>query len=257
MNLRGEYEEREVPTDQGMALVVSKKAQFVGPGKTPGTWVVKVRLTREEVAARKLGQTVDASRGQPAPATVPVPLPEGATRAGIDSWEEFPVGQKVGYELTKIVDDKGRIKRVTVAAGMFALKPGRTGRPPKAMFVECNYGGQKGLYFMNPKKLISVPVNKGLRTKHTEMAYKVVFDALYSDPLAIDGTLEWDDDLEGILADSTIDQFVLIAASGLGFRLTPELIRAAEYVAALSIMIGLAANGIYHIVPITEVHWIP
>ena len=84
-----------------------------------------------------------------------------------------------------------------------------------------------------------------------------MFDVLYGEALNQDGTLVWSDDLELILADSGLDQYVTIAAYEGGFQFTATLKKAMLLVAFLGIMLGLALNGTSHIVPQTVIHWIP
>lgn len=207
-------------------------------------------------AERKLQEV--RKQVDPAPAAPPmvaVPLAQGQ-QGVIQSLEEFPLGQKLNYELTRIKE--GTHKRILIVKGQVAIKPDRFGRLPTLLFFVWN----KRAYFVNPKKIIKVTATGGRKfgrnKESTEQTiYKLVYDVLYSEPLNQDGTITWDEELEMVLADSGMDQYVVIASSQGGFVLSPTLVRVLIIIGFIGLLMGLALNGSAHIVPITQIHWLP
>jgi hypothetical protein len=205
---------------------------------------------RQAKEKKKLDDLARQARERvPAPPAVPIP---GAQPANVQSLEEFPIGQKIGWEVTRLVE--GQTKRITIVRGQVAIKADRFGRPPKAMFVKVSRAGRNSLYFIDPQRLIRVKTLQ--RGKEVE-SYKVVFHEFICEPMKADGTIEWSDELEMILADSGLDQYVQIAASDLGFQLTPTIRNVMIIVAFLGLLMGLALNGAFHLTPTTIVHWVP
>lgn len=216
----------------------------------------KKRAAEAEKANRsvlsKLRELKEGSRGIPAPPTVQppglVPLP-----SDINTLEEYRElhGDKIPYELTRLVaETAGKLHRITVMRGEVKITVGRTGEVAQILFIKA----KKNLYYVNPRKLIKVTVMKG---KKSIVMHKLEYDILYAEGMDATGRIEWDDGLEMILADAALDQYVTIASSDLGFRFTPTFKRVLMFVGGLGFFIGLALNGSLHIVPITQIHWIP
>lgn len=205
-------------------------------------------------AAKKELETVkEQTQPLPAPPAIPLVPSVGTTQTqgDIQSLQEFPIGQKLDIEITRLAE--GTLKRITIAKGKVPIRS-RGGRPikmAKLLFFVWQRGAQ---YYVNPKKIIKVTTTiKGV----AKVSYKLVYDALYAEPLNQDGTIDWDDELELILADSGEDQYVTIAAFEGGFQFTPTLVRAIIIIALLGGFLGLALNGTNHFIPTTEIHWVP
>jgi hypothetical protein len=206
---------------------------------------------------KKLGEVKQAAAPVDPPAPVALPAPPNSTQenAGFQTIQEFPIGQKLGIEFSRIVE--GNHKRVIQSRGTADIKFGRRGGNDfaKFFFIFTKQGG----YYINPRKIIKVTTNsKRLGRGATEtVSYKLVFDVLYGESLNQDGTITWDEELELILADSGLDQYVAIAAYEAAFQLTPTLKKVMMIVGFLAFLIGLAINGADHVVPTTIVHWVP
>ncbi len=194
-------------------------------------------------------------KGDPAPPPVPV---KGASSADITSLEEYKElhGDKIPFELTRLVrpvkraDGTEVYQRLTVMRGMVKITVGRSGEVTKILFIKA----KKELYYVNPRRIIRVEVTKG---KQTVLLHKLEFDILYAEAMDAQGNITWDDDLEMILADSGLDQYVTIASADQGFQLTPALKKALLIVGFLGLLMGLAINGSAHIIPQTVIHWVP
>lgn len=184
----------------------------------------------------------------PVPSPPPTELPkqpeETIEPAGLT---EFPIAQKVGYEITRIAD--GTTKRIIIKKGVIAIKADRSGRIPNLLFFE--WGQKKDLKWVNAEKILKVTDAK------KQVSYKLVYDLLFAEPLEPNGTIEYDEDLEMVLKDSGMDQYITIAAYEGGFELTPTLKRVLIILAALGFFAGLAINGADHVVPTTIIHWVP
>jgi hypothetical protein len=218
------------------------------------------RQEKERIAEEKRVKDSEKKLADVRKEAVPVPTPSvvpiaGAVDANVKSLEEFSIGEKIGWEVTRLVE--GQTKRITIIRGMVAIKAGRTGRPPKFMFVKVKRAGRTNLYFVDPQRIIKVTTMQGLRAKSEVTSYKVVFHEFICEPMKSDGTIEYSDELEMILADSGLDQYVQIASSDLGFQLTPTLRNVLIIIGVLGLFTGLAVNGAYHIVPSTVIHWVP
>ena len=101
---------------------------------------------------------------------------------------------------------------------------------------------------------MTIPGKKG-KPETTE--YKLVYDVLLGEALNQDGTVTWSDDLELILADSGLDQYVTVAAFEGGFQFTSTLRNIMIIVAILGLFFGIAIDGVEHFVPQTIIHWVP
>lgn len=213
----------------------------------------RVRRAKAKSDAEKALQGVrQEAEGLPLPPAVAAPTTAGTKeeQGVIKSLEEFPIGEKLGWELTRIVvDDPPR--RVTIMRGAVAIKADRLGRPPKLLFIRARVDMRNMLYYIDPKRIIKVTTDKG------GVSYKLVFDILFSEALKQDGSLEWDEDLEMILADAALDQYVLIAEALPGFHFTPTLRNAMILVGVLGLFMGISLNGTFHFVPTTLIHWVP
>jgi hypothetical protein len=207
----------------------------------------RVQEAREELEAVK-AETVPVSMVS----AVAVPKADGSTveNAGLHTLEEFNElkGTKIPVELTRIVE--GTHKRITVMRGNVSIVVGRTGDVAKILFFTL----KKEIYFVDPRRIIKVTSTvKG----KVVVTYKLVFDLFFCEALNADGTVEWSDDLEMVLADSTLDQYVTIASFEGGFQFTPTLYRVMLFVAIMGLFLGIGINGSDHVIPITVVHWVP
>lgn len=221
------------------------------------------KMVKEDARARKEREKAEKALSEvrkeaapvPAPPKVPIPDAASAKPTNIKSLEEFPIGQTIGWEVTRIVD--GDTKRITEVRGVVAIKADRFGRPPKAMFVKVARGGRTNYYFVDPRRLIRVVTMAGRWNKREVVSYKVVFHEFIAEAMKIDGTIEWSDELEMIVADSGLEQYVQIASSNLGFQLTPTIRNLLIIVGLLGLFLGVSVNGAYHIVPTVQIHWVP
>lgn len=258
----GTWEEKELPLAEANKLFLTKQGKIV-KALDNGNYLVKVKVSREELkrrneeaeAKRKLADIREEANPISTPREAPISGAEKATDAGVKSLEEFPIGEKIGWEVTRLVE--GQTKRITIVRGGVAIKADRYGRPPKFMFVKVKRGGRTNLYFIDPQRIIKVTTLQGRRKKQKVVSYKVVFHEFICEPMKIDGMIEWSDELEMILADSGLDQYVQIASSDLGFELTPTIKRVMIIIAILGFMTGLALNGSMHFIPTTLIHWVP
>lgn len=211
------------------------------------------RRQKAEADARDhLKDLSTVAKGDPLPVIAPLPATPGATQAQgeVTSLEEFPVDSKLGWELTRIAVGSPA-KRITIYKGTVAVKSsGALNQPPKILFIHTVIDKRHMLYYIDPKHIIKVVSEKAV-------SYKIVFDILHSEALAQDGSLNWDDDLEMILADSTLDQYVVIAEAAPGFQFTKTLKWTMAMVGFMGLFLGLALNGTFHFVPTTIIHWVP
>jgi hypothetical protein len=202
-------------------------------------------------ALDKLREIKDGSKGNPAP---PAVAPAGnLSDSDYPSWEEYMEihGDTIPVELSRLVKKSGeKWQRITVMRTQAKVRVGRTDDVTKILFVSF----KKNLYYCNPRRIIRVTIQKRNRTI---VIHKLEFDILYAEAMDALGNITWDDDLEMVLADATLDQYVTIASSETGFHFTPELKRALEVVAFLGFLLGLAINGAAHVVPTTIIHWVP
>jgi hypothetical protein len=211
-----------------------------------------VKALRRPKAPKTLADVKKEIRAPPTPPAVPI---EG-TPAGFKTLEEFAMtGKKLQIEWTRIKE--GTLKRMTVRKGAVAFKANWRGALPRILLFPQRIGEHRGDYYIKPQKIIQVTATKGVLKKTEETVYKLVYDVLFAEPLNQDGSITYDDDLEMVLADSGLDQYVEIAASGLGFQLTPTLRNVMIIIAFLGVLLGLALNGQYHFVPTVIVRWIP
>ena len=211
------------------------------------------RLEKEiKEGKKRLAKIQKAAKPVAPPPAVPIPAPAKGTvetQGEVTSLAEFVIGAKIGIELTRI--KQGTALRIIVSKGMVQIKAGKIGVDPrKFLFFIVGHSA----YYVNPKKIITVTTTKG---KKTMTSYKLVYDVLYGEALDQDGRITWDDELELLLADSGLDQYVTIAAFEGGFQLTPTIKKVMMILGALGFFLGLAMNGAAHIVPTTIVHWIP
>ena len=216
-------------------------------------WMEKRHEKARKEALDHLKDMGSASKGDALPAIAPPPVVPGATQTQgeVASLEEFPVDAKLGWELTRIAVGNPP-KRITIYKGTVAVKSsGTLNRPPKILFIHTEIDRRHMLYYIDPKHIIKVVSEKAT------VSYKIVFDILHSEALAQDGSLNWDDDLEMILADSSLDQYVTIAEAAPGFQLSGTLKRVMLVIALLGVLMGISLNGSLHIVPTTIIHWVP
>lgn len=227
--------------------------------------VGKVKQTKEEIQEQRLRKTIKDTRAKLAqmkkvvkPVEVPPPVPPpskpGAmeTQGTINSLAEFPIGSKIGIEMTRIKDDEsGRQQRVVVSKGMVKIKTGGFSKDPRKLLF---FVLPQGAYYINPKKIIKVT---GTKKGKEIISYKLAYDVLYGEALNQDGSIDWDEELEMILADSGMDQYVTIAAFEGGFQLTPTIKKVMLIIGFLGFLGGLAVNGSAHVVPTVIIHWIP
>jgi len=204
-------------------------------------------------ALAKLRELKQGAQGNPSPPAVPPA--SNASNADFTSLEEYKEihGDKIPFELSRLVLQVGdKYQSIVVMRGQVKITVGRTGDVAQILFVKV----KKSLYYVNPRRIIRVEITKG-RKHETVVIHKLEFDILYAEAMDAEGRIQWDDDLEMILADSALDQYVIIASAEQGFQLTPTIKRAMLIVGFLGFLIGLAINGAYHLVPQTVVHWIP
>lgn len=176
----------------------------------------------------------------------------------LKSMAEFPIDAKLQVEFSRITKKEGNVhKRIVQSRGVARIKLGGFGGGDltKLLFIVT----PKAAYYVNPTKIIRVTlISKKLIGKAvTSTIYKLVFDPLYSEALNQDGSITYDDELESILANSAMDQYITVAAFEGTFQLTPTLKKVLMIVGGLALLWGLALNGALHIVPTTIVHWIP
>ena len=202
---------------------------------------------------KRLEEIRNAVEPKDAPPAVSPPVPEDQTQesAGMQTLQEFTEltgRKKIPVELTRIVERTN--KRVTVMRGNVGIVLARGNDVGKILFFFL----KKEAYFVDPKRIIKV--TQTLK-KGKAVTYKLVYDILFSEPLKTDGMIEWSDDLEMVLADSGLDQYVTIASFEGAFQLTQGVKQAMLIVAFLGILLGLAINGVEHIVPTVLIRWVP
>ena len=160
---------------------------------------------------------------------------------------EYSVPRTINIELTRI---KNGSERATTKKGRVTLIPRFGSKDIFFFFI-----GKMG-YFIDPSKIIKVEV-KARRGKVT-VVEKLVYDQLAGgEPLNADGTLDWSWDIEHLLRDSALDQYITVATFESSFQFTPTLIKTLIVVGVLGSFVGLALNGTMHLVPTTLIHWIP
>jgi hypothetical protein len=196
----------------------------------PESWKKKIDEIRESLVPVRISE-------------IPSPIVEGQS-ANIDSFLELPIKSKIGIELTNLKDGK----RIVIVRGVTSIRP--TLFKKEIFFFVWNHMA----YYVKPSALIKITKQKG---KKTVTLFKLVFHILISEPLKIDGTTDWDDELEGILVDSGMDQYIIAATFEQGFQLSPELIRILIIVGALGTFLGLTMNGVLHLTPSEVIHWLP
>jgi hypothetical protein len=160
--------------------------------------------------------------------------------------EQFPISKKIPIEMTRVKE--GTNKRVTTRKGTVTLTP-RFGNKDIFYF---DFGKMR--YFVDPSKTIPVVETKGRKTITTE---KLVYDVFNSEPLNKDGTISFSWELERLMRDSALDQYLTVATFEGGFQMTPQLRNAVLVIAILGVLIGLALNGSLGLTPKTVIHWLP
>lgn len=214
---------------------------------------VSIKQQKQVAKAKKAHKEIkDKTKAIPVPPSVPlVPAPNTTQSQGdIQSLDELPANTKLDIEITRLVGTG--LERLVSAKGKISLKS--TGRPkklPKILFFLWQRGAQ---YYIDPTKIIKVI--KTVKGKET-VSYKLVYDIIFGEALNLDGSITWNDDLELILADSGLDQYVTIAAFEGGFQFTPTLIRALIIISLMGVFLGLALNATNHFIPTTQIHWVP
>ncbi len=253
------YEEKTLTLAEAQPILAKNPKALV---KIDGDkYVVKVKVSKEELKRRKdekkkqedmdkLAKIAAQAKPKDAPPAVPI---EGAQPANIQTLEEYTkiTGRnKLPVELTRIAPNN---KRITVMRGAVDLRVNRGADIAKILFLFTKKTG----YYIDPKGILEVDVKKGRRNREGK-AYKLVFDTLYAEHLKADGTMDYSDDLEMILADTGgLDQPVMIAAWEGRFEFTPTIRNAMIVIGFLGLLFGLALNGVAHFTPITQIHWVP
>lgn len=227
------------------------------------SWLAKrtesqaIEASRQASEAKKAGEEAVAL-GAPIPVTAPsVPVPNPGVPANIHTLEEFKElgGDKIPVELTRIVSTDGAHKRITVMKGQVSVVVGGFSQSQGDISQVLFFVVKKTAYFVDPRRIMKVTQTDKKGSQVT--LYKLVFDILYSEPLKADGSVEWSNDLEMLLADSGLDQYVSIAAFEGGFHFTPTIKKAMLIVGLLGIFFGIAINGAVHVIPATFIHWVP
>ena len=222
--------------------------RFVPIPKKRESAAVERQKKKTEKEKKKLADLRKIVNPLPAPPPVPVPSEPNTveTQGEVKSLAEFPIGTKLGIELTRIKE--GTITRITISKGKVKIK----GKDPRKLLF---FAVGKSCYHINPKKIIKVSSTSG--NKKVTVSYKLAYDVLYGEALNQDGSIEWDDELEMILTDSGMDQYVTIAAYEGGFQLTPTLKKVMLILGAVGFIGGLAINGAAHVIPTVLIHWVP
>lgn len=174
--------------------------------------------------------------------------PPAQPEKALATLEQFPVPRTIQIELTRIKD--GTLKRATTKTGKVTIIP-RSGKSIFFFFV-----GEMG-YFVDPAKIITVQTATGRRKKTITTTQKLVYDVFHAEPLDASGNLAWSWDVEHLLRDSAMAQYIAVATFEGGFQLTPALMRIMVVVGLFGAFIGLAVNGSAHLVPTTIINWVP
>lgn len=203
---------------------------------------------KKQKALKKLDDIKKGSGPIPGPAPIPVQAKKGTKeeQGAITSLQELPIDAKLEVWFTRAIESTN--KRIVVAKGRIQMKAGRFSKDlRKLLFVVL----PQGTYYVNPKLITKITDESG------KISFRLIYDVLYSELLEQDGTVQYDEELEQILTDSAMDQYVTIAAFQGGFTLTPTLKRIMLIIGGLGFFIGLALNGSNHIIPVTIIHWLP
>ncbi len=244
------YEEKALPLAEAQPILAKNPKSLV---RIEGDkYVVKVKVPKEDVKRRKelarLAEIAKKAKPIDAPPGPPIPGAEPANFKTLEEYTEITGRNKLPVELTRLAPDN---KRITVLKGAVDLRVGRGADIAKILFLFTKKTG----YYIDPKGILKVPIKKG---KKESFAYKLVFDTLYGEHLSADGTMEWNDDLEMILADTGgLDQPVMIAAWEGRFEFTTTIRNVMIVVGFLGLLFGLTLNGTVHLTPITQIHWVP
>jgi hypothetical protein len=218
-------------------IFVVPKASKKGEGFLERTWPAAVKKEPQPWDG-KLQEVRTSLAPQPGPSAQ---LPLGGKDPDISSLEQLPMGSKIQVELTKI---KGG-KRISIVRGKMSIRP--TGFNKQIFFFVWNTMA----YYIRPDKILKFGYKKG------KPVLKLVYDILLSEALNSDGSVTWDDELEGMLVDSGMDQLITATTFEQGFQITPQLIKAVIVVGVLGGFVGLALNGTLHFTPSTVIHWLP
>lgn len=194
---------------------------------------------KRDQAKKKLKEVQEA-------ATPPKDIPP-ETQVPKPPISEFVIPKQIPIELTRLKSDGSR---AVIRKGRVTLIQRFAGGKDVFFF----YVGKMG-YYIDPAKIIKVET-KGRRGK-IKVLEKLVYDVLHSEPLNQEGKLDWSWDVEHLLRDSGMDQYITVATFESGFQLTSNLLKAMLISGVLGTFLGLAINGSAHIIPITQIHWIP
>ena len=187
-------------------------------------------------------------------------VPEGVRPQEGRSWKETEgsTAPPTNPALTEIASEKvipielTKVKgngRAVVVRGKARVKPNLLGQ-----FTMHFFRYKDMAYLIKLSKIIEVEERAWGKVRKVE---KLVYDILYSEPLNQDGTITWDWDLEQVITDSGMDQYVQAATFEQGVRLDAGLVKILAVVGFFGILFGMGINGAAHLVPITVVHWLP
>jgi hypothetical protein len=234
-----------------MGASVALLARYLNDYQNPSRAIYRRHERQEKKRIKEQAKQAKALADIKRNADTPPSKMQGAPDAqnASSALEEESIGEFVNFEIGK--EKNG--KRVTVVRGRLRVRPDRWGRLRDKFLFQWDKGG----YFVRLDKLIEVDVKKGLMNKTTEKTRKLVYDILYSEPLAQNGQVTWDDQLEEILTDAGAGQYIDAATFEGGFQLTPALLRTVVIIGILGSFLGLALNGSLHVIPTTIVHWVP
>lgn len=202
---------------------------------------------KKEKAIKDLEKIKDESK--PPDGIPPPPPPNQSTTA----LQQYDVPASIQIELTRLKEEPNGNKRATTKRGRVTLIPRFQGNKDLFFF----WIGKRG-YFIDPSKIIDVYTTKGFRNKKQIVTdKKLVYDVFNTEPLDSTGKLEWSWDVESLLRDSVMDQYITVATFEGGFQLTTTLMRAILVVGVLGAFLGLAINGTYGLTPKEIIHFVP
>jgi hypothetical protein len=178
----------------------------------------------------------------------PAELPPPAPVVTENKLEQTAIPKTIQIEIGRMKDGKMAVTR----KGRVTLVP----RFRNNQEVFWFFIGKLG-YYVDPSKIIKTEMEVGRRKKTKVVSEKLVYDVFCPEPLNQDGSITWSWEVETLLADSAMDQYITVATFESSFQLTPPLVRALIVVGFLGLLIGLSINGAVHVVPATYIHWVP
>jgi hypothetical protein len=213
---------------------------------------LKSKAERQEADAKKrkdaLERLKELSDTPPSPYNPPV-VPVGAPLV------DMGLPSRIAIEIVDIKEGK----KVTLALGAVSPKASPLNAGKDIFF----FYWKRFAYYLDFSKVVDVTEKEskiasfaGGKNKPA-IKKKLVFHVLYSEPLNQDGSISWSYELESILTDSAMDQYIVACTFEGTFTLTKQVVILMCVVGGMLFIMGIGLDGVAHIVPTTEIHWGP